>query len=329
LRLYDRALRNGTYVSNFGDLMERTIYNALFAAQSPDGRQIRYYAPFEGNREYFHLDNYCCPCNYRRIIAELPEMVYYYHSSNWSNKVVVNLYTPSTAVIPLTADANDQKNAKQKTLKLKLRQETDYPNSGKITLVVDPEKELRFAIIVRIPRWCKNPIITINGKKSFDDATYIESLQPGTYSEIVRNWKPGDRVELDFPMEWRFVLGRDRQAGRVAVMRGPTLFCLDPLRKENAEFKDWDGADLGRCAIVPESFEGPTPDDGVRPGGMACRVKAYRPGCNVDAPDATFLLTEFPDPNGRAVYFRLQDLSAGVKDELLGPGERERENIGW
>ena len=42
-----------------------------------------------------------------------------------------------------------------------------------------------------------------------------------------------------------------------------------------------------------------------------------------------FLLTEFPDPDGRAVYFRLQDLSAGVKDELLGPGEREHANLGW
>jgi DUF1680 family protein len=95
---------------------------------------------------------------------------------------------------------------------------------------------LRFEIAVRIPRWCQNPTITINGKKSFDDVTYIGSLQPGVYSDIIRDWKPGDRVDIDLPMEWRFVLGRERQAGRVAVMRGPVLFCLDPLRKENAEF---------------------------------------------------------------------------------------------
>ena len=34
--------------SRYGDLMERTIYNTLFAAQSPDGRHIRYYSPMEG-----------------------------------------------------------------------------------------------------------------------------------------------------------------------------------------------------------------------------------------------------------------------------------------
>ena len=58
--------------AQYGDLMERIIYNGLFAAQSPDGRHIRYYTPFEGKREYFDSDTYCCPCNYRRIVAELP-----------------------------------------------------------------------------------------------------------------------------------------------------------------------------------------------------------------------------------------------------------------
>ena len=33
-----------------GDVMERAIYNALFAAQSPSGRQIRYFTPFAGPR---------------------------------------------------------------------------------------------------------------------------------------------------------------------------------------------------------------------------------------------------------------------------------------
>ena len=39
--------------SRWGDLMERAIFNALFAAQSPDGRHIRYYTPFECSRSLF------------------------------------------------------------------------------------------------------------------------------------------------------------------------------------------------------------------------------------------------------------------------------------
>ena len=39
--------------SLYGDAMERTIYNALFAAQSRDGRELRKYTPFEGRREFY------------------------------------------------------------------------------------------------------------------------------------------------------------------------------------------------------------------------------------------------------------------------------------
>ena len=93
LRLMDRLQRRDQKSSHPGDLMERTIYNALFAAQSPDGRQIRYYAPFEGPRVYFGMDTYCCPGNFRRIVSELPTMIYYHAP----NAVMVNLYTSSTA----------------------------------------------------------------------------------------------------------------------------------------------------------------------------------------------------------------------------------------
>ena len=44
--------------SFYGDIMERIIYNALFAAQSPDGRKLRYYSPFEGERKYWDKDTY-------------------------------------------------------------------------------------------------------------------------------------------------------------------------------------------------------------------------------------------------------------------------------
>jgi uncharacterized protein len=302
LRLIDRIQRLGPRSSHAGDLMERTIYNALFAAQSPDGRRIRYYAPFEGPREYFWLDSYCCPGNFRRIMSELPSMICYHAP----NAVMVNLYTPSTAK-DVALSSSD------KSLLLSLRQETDYPNSGKVTLRVDPSRECSFSLYLRIPAWCPRATVSVN------NVAQNGPLQPGTYARLERPWKPGDRVELNLDMPWRLVLGRQRQAGRVAVMRGPVLFCLNPLRKENAKYKDVDGVDLGRFALVSESIQGPLPDDSIRPHGQACRIKAFSPGCGVDQPDTEFFLSEFPDPDGRAVYFRLRDLGQGVNDESLGP----------
>ena len=75
LRVYESLLRlRGE--ARMGDLIERTVFNTLFAAQSPDGRRLRYFAPTEGPRAYWTTDTYCCPCNYRRIVAELPGMVF-------------------------------------------------------------------------------------------------------------------------------------------------------------------------------------------------------------------------------------------------------------
>jgi uncharacterized protein len=57
--------------SLYGDMMERTIYNALFAANSPDFRRIRYFTPFDGKRFYSPtLDTFCCPNNYRRFMGD-------------------------------------------------------------------------------------------------------------------------------------------------------------------------------------------------------------------------------------------------------------------
>jgi hypothetical protein len=293
IRVLDSLLRlRGE--SRYGDLMERTIYNTLFAAQSPDGRKIRYYSPTEGKRVYHPGDTYCCPCNYRRIIAELPTMVYYHDAG----KVMVNLYTPSEAKVQL-----------EKGITLTLRQETDYPNSGRVAISMEPSQPAEFSLQLRIPAWCRKARFSVNDEAAQQSAG-------GRFATINRRWQPGDRVELLMPMDWRLVRGRKRQSGRVAVMRGPVVFCLNPA--QDKRLADLDGADLGRITLDPQSLGEPVKDDSVRPDGLACHVEAWKPGYRVARPgDLTLVLTEFPDPGGRATYFRLQDLSAAVDDELL------------
>src|SRR5208283_2932404 len=61
----------------YGDMMERVVFNTLFGAQSPEGRHLRYYTALDGPRRYFPTDTYCCPSNYRRAVATLPDLVYY------------------------------------------------------------------------------------------------------------------------------------------------------------------------------------------------------------------------------------------------------------
>ncbi len=292
LRVYDSLLRLQG-LPKFGDLMERTIFNTLFAAQSPDGRKLRYFAPTEGPRVYFDGDTYCCPCNYRRAVAELPGMIYYGHGG-----MTVNLYTPSEARFNIEAN-----------LTVGVKQETDYPNTGHIVLKLDPSQPATFLLRLRIPAWATKAQASVNGKPIDQPAT------PGAFLTIDREWKSGDAVTLDLPMDFRLVRGRQRQAGRVAVMRGPQVFCLNPA--QNPTLEKQDAADLSRLTIDPASLTLAS-SDAVRPGGVACKVKAWKSGFGLSAKaDYDLTFTEFPDPAGKATYFRLRDLAAGVDDELL------------
>jgi len=281
--------------SQYGDIMERIIYNGLFAAQSPDGRHLRYYSPFEGDRVYFDGDTYCCPCNYRRIIAELPGMIYY----QWNEGLAINLFTESTASFNLNKDVT-----------LNIRQETDYPNSGKVIIYINPGKTTEFPLRLRIPRWCHDTYISINGE-SFD------VKKQGGFITLDRKWRKGDKIELEMSMSWRLVKGRKAQSGRVAVMRGPQLFCLNPNLQENFN------PDIMRLiAIDPTSLKLSNVDSLIRPNGLTCQAYFWDPN-NYSAQSKApikLLLTEYADPGCQATYFLIRNPNSDifVDDELFG-----------
>ena len=290
IRLCDKLLRlegKGIY----GDLMERAIYNALFSAQSPAGRQLRYYVPFEGKRVYWDRDTYCCPGNFRRIVSQLPEMIYYIQR----NGLTINLYTSSRLKTRLTSG-----------LPLEVSQETDYPNSGNITLRLNPAKAEKFAVDLRIPAWCKNFKTKVNEKS-------VPAGVGASFLHLEREWKTGDTISVEMDMPWRLIRGFAGQVNRVAIMRGPMLFCLNPKINKNTI-----GADLKKITIDPSTLQAPVNDQTVRADGLACRLKAWRDLANAGRPhDFDLVLTEFSDPDGEAAYFQASDLQAGVNDELL------------
>ncbi len=285
--------------AKYGDLMERTIYNALFAAQSPDGRKIRYYTPLAGAREYFKDDTYCCPNNYRRIVSELPSMIYY---ENQKGGICINLYTASSAVAGLPDG-----------ISVDLKQETDYPNSGKVEVTVSPSRSTSFPLMLRIPAWAKGATVAINGE------TQGMTIVPGNFVSITRQWSKGDKVMLDIPMDWRLVKGRKRQSGRIAVLRGPVLFCLNPTKNPGQGLEQLSPDELERILIDPSSLKGPFNDETVRTDGMSCEILAWRAGWGMsDGPhDLKLLLTEFPDPGCKSTYFNIADKSVAQDDELI------------
>jgi uncharacterized protein len=121
---------------------------------------------------------------------------------------------------------------------------------------------------------------------------------------------------MNLDMDWRLIKGVQKQAGRVAVMRGPVVFCLNP--DQNKLLAELDGADLGKIVIDYESIEKePVADRSVRPDGMGCSLKA---GNTVFAMGNTrelsLVLTEFPDPLGKCTYFKTPEIGEAIQDEL-------------
>lgn len=297
VRLLDELLRmEGD--PRYGDLMERVLYNTLFAAQSPDGRRIRYYTPLDGPRAYHESDTYCCPSNYRRIVAELPGMVYY----RFGNGIAVNLYTSSTVRVGLDKGAS-----------LVMRQETGYPDSGEVLLEVDPSAPCRIPIRLRIPRWCTGAKASVNGKP------VGVMMEEGGWLVLDREWASGDTIRLEIPISPRLVKGRKAQAGRVAVMRGPVVFCLNRALNESLE-----GTDPRLLVLDPSSLRESRRDGDFPYGPLSIKLRAWRPGAWYPAAraDLSLVLTPFPDPAGVAVYFKVPNPEdpSFVEDELIGPG---------
>lgn len=281
----------------YGDIMERTIYNALFGAQSPDGRHICYFTPFTGKRSFQSGDTFCCNGNFRRAVAELPQKVYY---RSPDGAIALNLFTSSDKKF----DVNG------KTVHIKA--ETSYPNSGEVKLTFTCSEPMEFAFRFRTPRWAERIECAVG------DVPCAPTKSQLGYAEIKRLWKSGDTLTISMPLNWRFVRGRMIQEGRVALMRGPVLFTLSEKLNAGVLKKCPQPRDL---VLDPTSIGNPILDDSVRPNGQKVSVKAWtnseRTGDPVDV-----VLTEFVDPNGIDVYFKIPNLNETkpiriVDDELL------------
>jgi uncharacterized protein len=94
-------------------------------------------------------------------------------------------------------------------------EETEYPFRGTIRFTVNPASPVAFPLGLRIPAWASGAKLAVNGKPQ-------PTPTPGSFEQIARTWKSGDRVELTFPMPPRVSRWFNDS---VATERGPLVFC--------------------------------------------------------------------------------------------------------
>jgi DUF1680 family protein len=208
--------------ARFADIVERVLYNSMLSGISLDGKRFFYTNPLKRvaampfelrwsrTREPF-ISSFCCPPNVVRIIAQANGFSY----STSPDGVWVNLYGSGVLETSLPDDSA-----------VKLRQETDYPWDGKVTITVDAAGGKTFGLMVRIPGWAEGATVTVNGKAVEPKAT------PGEYLKLRRTWSAGDVVQLDIPMPPRLIEANplvEETRNQVAVCRGPLVYCLESV----------------------------------------------------------------------------------------------------
>jgi hypothetical protein len=222
-----RYLLRVTKDSQYGDSMERVLYNTILGAWpiQADGTSFYYSDYAATGKKVWYRDKWpCCSGTFPQLAAD-------YHISTYlraADGVYVNLFTPSTV------RWNDSSG------KYALTQQTKYPFENTVQIQVTASQPVDYTIYVRMPAWATpDPILSVNGKRVTD------SVKPGTFASIRRTWKDGDRVELELPMPLRLEPVDVQHSDQVALLRGPlVLFAVADSQPS------FDRAELLRARLV-------------------------------------------------------------------------------
>ena len=228
--------------SKYMDVVERALYNNVLSGVSLSGDRFFYDNPLESDGEHERQRWFgcaCCPGNITRFIASVPNYIYARNEERGrrsegrgESAIYVNLYVQGTAKIG----------------NVELEQTTNYPWDGRVQIKIK-QGGGRFALKLRIPSWLKtsptgNDLYTFLDKAAaYSVSVNGQALYPENhdYLTISRRWKRGDVVEISFPMEVRRIVANDNAEdlrGRVALERGPIVYCLEANDQKDSTIFD-------------------------------------------------------------------------------------------
>ena len=210
--------------SIYADVIERALYNGVLANISLDGKSFYYenalevdpklinrdvcslvktHYPLIERQEYFECS--CCPPNNARLFAALGEYIY----TKNNDTLFVHQYMGNSAKIEVEGKV------------CAVTQTTDYPFSGDVKISIQGLKGKKIAL--RIPEWCEEYSIVLDGVVSND----FEVIDGYAYINIMAE---SAEIELKLTLDAFLVEATpnvQENSGRVALMRGPLVYCLE------------------------------------------------------------------------------------------------------
>ena len=226
--------------SEYADVMERVLYNGAISGMDLTGTAFFYVNPLEVVPEACKLDQRkvhvqpvrqkwfgcaCCPPNLARTVSSITD--YAVHQTE--TEIFQHLYLAGELDCTLSG------------VPVHIELDGNYPWDGKLSFTVSPQSPVTFTYGLRIPGWCEEEyILRVNGE--------VTEQQPENgYVLLEREWQPGDTVTLSLPMRAKRIWANRNvreDVGKVAVQRGPIVYCL-----EEAD----NGAELHRILLPRDS----------------------------------------------------------------------------
>lgn len=206
----------------YGDRVERALFNAGAACttsgfdkhvyvQTPNRTVVENRGEFMcpvSARFYLHKNwPLCCTAALTRYV---PDFVQHLWMTTSDGGLAATLYAPNTVEVDVKGTV------------VRVETVTDYPFGETIKMVVEPAKALRFPLKLRVPEWCANLTVSVNGQ-----SVAVKSCKG--FTTLDRDWSAGDTVTVNLPMKPMVTTGRDRNKGEpgvpwCAVSAGPLLF---------------------------------------------------------------------------------------------------------
>ncbi|HEU5051663.1 MAG TPA: beta-L-arabinofuranosidase domain-containing protein [Hanamia sp.] len=220
----DEILSGITGDPMWADNCENVAFNTYPAAVMPDFRGLRYltapnmvisdstdHAPgIENAGPFLTMNPFSSRCCQHNHSQGWP----YYEEHLWmatpDNGLAAMLYNTSEVTAKVGKRAGNT---------VSLKQTTNYPFDQNIKIEVKTNKAVDFPLYLRVPGWCKNASVSING-----NPVKLET-KPGTYIRLENKWKNGDVVELVLPMKVSLRIWNQNK-NSVSVNYGPLTFSL-------------------------------------------------------------------------------------------------------
>lgn len=194
----------------YADILELALFNGALSGLSRDGEHYFYMNPLESNGMPSRWDWHTCPCctmNVSRLIASVGG----YFLSTAPDGLAIHLYGGISSTVTVAGT------------EVAVRETSNYPWDGAVKIEINPAKPTAFDVKFRVPGWCHGATAKVNGEAI--------TLKPvNGYATVNRTWAKGDVLTLDLPMPPVRLFahpGVIMDAGRVALKRGPLVYCIE------------------------------------------------------------------------------------------------------